>query len=98
MCCGKGRQQLTGMLQPAGSNRIRPTTAAARPAAPPIARSSTAALTYQYLGRTAMTAVSPATGRQYRFDRPGAVLQIDARDRQWIERLPNVKAAVRRAG
>jgi hypothetical protein len=68
-----------------------------RPAAPPIARSSTAMLHYQYVGRTGMTVVSPATGRQYRFERPGSVLQIDARDRQWIERVPNVKAA-RRAG
>lgn len=98
MCCGKGRQQLTGMLQPAGSNRVRSTVAATRAVAPPIARSSTAMLQYQYLGRTALTAVSPATGRQYRFDRPGAVLQVDARDRHWIERLPNIRAAAHRAG
>jgi hypothetical protein len=55
-------------------------------------------LQYQYVGRTAMSVVSPATGRQYRFDRPGAVVQVDARDRQWIERVPNIKAMVRRAG
>jgi hypothetical protein len=55
-------------------------------------------LQYQYLGHTAMTVVSPATGRQYRFEKPGAVLQVDARDRQWMERVPNIKQAARRAG
>ena len=98
MCCGKGRQQLSGLLQSTGNSRIRPTVAATRMAAPPIARSSTAALHYQYVGRTAMTVVSPATGRQYRFDRPGAQQQVDARDRQWIERVPNIRPAARRAG
>jgi hypothetical protein len=98
MCCGKGRQHLTGLLQPRGSSRIRPTVAANRPAAPPIARSSTAMLQYQYVGRTALTVVSPATGRQYRFDHRGAVQQVDARDRQWLERVPNVKPAARRVG
>jgi len=55
-------------------------------------------LQYQYVGRTALTVVSPATGRQYRFDRPGAVQQVDARDRQWLERVPNVKPTARRVG
>ena len=98
MCCGKARQQLTGLLQPRGSSRMSPTVAATRPAAPPIARSSTARLQYQYVGRTALTVVSPATGRQYRFDRPGAVQQADARDRQWLERVPNIKPVARRVG
>ncbi len=98
MCCGKGRQQLTGLLQTSGGGRTRPLAETVRPAVPPIARSSTAILQYQYLGRTAMTVVSPATGRQYRFDKPGAVLQVDARDRQWMERVPNIKQAARRAG
>jgi hypothetical protein len=53
-------------------------------------------LQYQYAGRTALTVASPTTGRRYRFDRPGAVLQVDARDRQWIERVPHVKATARR--
>ena len=97
MCCGKGRQHLTGLLQSSGSGRTGPLRAATRPMAPPIARSSTAILHYQYVGRTALTVVSPTTGRQYRFDKPGAVLQVDARDRQWMERVPNVKPALRRA-
>lgn len=69
-----------------------------RPAVPPIARSSTAILHYKYVGRTALTVVSPATGRQYRFDRPGAVQLVDARDRQWLERVPNVKPLAKREG
>ena len=57
MCCGKGRQQL---MQTSGmAGRTRPATAVARPAAPPLARSSTAILQYQYVGRTGLTVVSP---------------------------------------
>lgn len=55
-------------------------------------------LHYQYVGRTAMTVVSPVTGRQYRFDRPGAVQQVDARDCQLLERVPNVKPVARLVG
>lgn len=79
------------------AGRTRPATAVARPAAPPIARSSTAILQYQYVGRTGLTVVSPTTGRQYRFDRPGAVQSVDPRDRQWLERTPNVRPARRLA-
>ena len=96
MCCGKGRQQLTRRLQASGS-KIRPAVPATRPAAPPIARSSTGMLYYQYVGRTALTAVSPVTGRQYRFGRPGAVQQVDARDQQWLEHVPNVKPVAQHA-
>lgn len=76
-------------------NRMRPSSAAVRPAAPPIARSSTAILQYQYVGRTGLTVVSPGTGKRYRFDRPGAMQQVDPRDRFWLERIPNVKLARR---
>jgi hypothetical protein len=98
MCCGKGRQQLSGILHSTGNSRMRPTVGGTRVAPPPIARSSTSMLQYQYVGRTAMTVVSPATGRRYRFDRPGAQQQVDARDRQWIERVPNIRPAARRVG
>lgn len=99
MCCGKGRQQVTATgPMPSGNGRVHSGSMATRLVAPPIARSSTAILSYQYVGRTGLTVVSPATGRQYRFDRPGSVVQVDARDRQWIERVPNVKPTSRRSG
>ena len=83
-----------GLAQPSG--KMRPPTTTNKPTAPLLARSSIAALQYTYVGRSSVTTVSPITGRQYRFDRPGAVQQVDARDRQWLERVPNVKLAVRR--
>jgi len=98
MCCGKGRQQLTGLFQATGSAKARPTAAATRPLAPLIGRSSTGMLQYRYMGPTSLTVTSPVTGRQYRFDRPGAVQHVDARDRFLLDRTPHVKPAARRAG
>ncbi len=82
----------------ANGNRTNSAAVSARPAVPLIGRSSAGSLNYQYVGRTAVTVVSPATGRQYRFDKPGAVQQVDARDRKWLERVPNIKPANRRVG
>jgi hypothetical protein len=37
---------------------------------------------FQYLGRTGLTVVAPRTRKRYHFDRPGAVVAIDPRDRR----------------
>jgi hypothetical protein len=36
---------------------------------------------FEYVGRTALTAVGPVSGKRYRFDHPGAVIVVDSRDR-----------------
>ena len=36
---------------------------------------------FEYVGRTALTAIGGATGRRYRFEEPGAQVIVDARDR-----------------
>ena len=37
---------------------------------------------FQYNGKTALRVVGPFSGRQYRFERPGAIVAVEYRDRQ----------------
>lgn len=47
---------------------------------------------FVYTGRTGLTVVSPITGMRYRFEKTGARLEVDARDRSWMKFVPNLKA------
>jgi len=57
---------------------------AGRPAAGP----RPAQVTFQYTGSTGLTVTGTPTGASYRFDRPGARLLVDARDRAALARIP----------
>ena len=46
---------------------------------------------FQYVGKKAITAVSPISGRQYRFGYPGAIVQVDPRDRASLAAIPNLR-------
>jgi hypothetical protein len=46
---------------------------------------------FQYVGRTRLTVIGPVTGRAYRFDRPGASLDVDFRDRRSLAVVPNLR-------
>jgi hypothetical protein len=46
---------------------------------------------FQYIGDTAVTAVGPMSGRQYRFGYPGAVVQVDPRDRASLTAVPKLR-------
>jgi hypothetical protein len=46
---------------------------------------------FQYVGKTAMTAVSPLSGRQYRFGYPGAIVRVDSRDSVSLAAIPNLR-------
>jgi hypothetical protein len=46
---------------------------------------------FEYIGRTALTVVGPLTGMRYRFDRPGARLQVHPRDRQALVGIPALR-------
>jgi hypothetical protein len=84
-CCGNQRKQFqakTARLPPtntapAGSQRYLP---APRGAA-----------TFQYLGRTGLTAIGAASGKRYRFDGPGAIVPVDARDIHSLRAVPLLK-------
>ncbi len=45
---------------------------------------------FEYTGATALTVVSPVTRRTYRFERSGARLEADPRDRSWLAFVPNL--------
>jgi len=70
-----GAQRLTRVLAPAP---LRASAPAARPV-------------FEYVGETALTVVSPMTRKTYRFERPGAVLEVDMVDRAWIAFIPHLR-------
>lgn len=84
-CCGQRRQQI---------NRATPIQRTNVPALPrnlhrPPAQNGTT--TFQYIGKTALTAVGPISGRHYRFSHPGAIVEVDPRDRTSLAMVPNLR-------
>jgi hypothetical protein len=65
----------------AGTPNVRPSTMSNQTSHPQ----------FEYVGKTALTVVSPLTRRQYRFARPGARLEADVRDRAWLTFVPNLQ-------
>jgi hypothetical protein len=84
-CCGKGREQLRNLAL--GFHAPQPA-----PATTPLPRRIYySTLYFEYVGNTALTVVSPRTGRRYRFDHPGAKVEIDLRDRPWLASVPHLR-------
>ncbi len=81
MCCGRNESPTTS-----ATNRIY---VAAQPV--PQRPAPSRAAEFEYTGTSAMTVVSPLTGRKYRFAQPGARLRVDAMDRPWIAFVPHLK-------
>ncbi len=81
MCCGAKRQSVS---KPTVTRRMSPKPMArAHPEA--LRMGSTTPLktvTFEYVGLSSLTAVSPITGKRYVFSRPGAKVEVDGRDRQ----------------
>jgi len=94
MCCGKLRQpiasepRLNSAVQAAAVVNSRPRSAVAAPVGPSGANSGVA---FEYGGATALTVVSPLTGKTYRFAHAGARLEVDPRDRSWVSFVPSLK-------
>ncbi len=90
MCCSRPRHTIsTGERRLAGPFAANPRTSS------PIAASVRAALAlpspvFEYVGVTALTVVSPVTRKTYRFERPGARVEVDVRDRSWVAFVPNL--------
>jgi hypothetical protein len=87
MCCGSPRQIIpTGarrQVEPFGANPQQNGSVQMQAAA-------LAKPVFEYVGATALTVVSPLTRKTYRFERPGARLEIDARDRACVAFVPNL--------
>ena len=74
-CCGQ-RRSMVGTGKSADAARTRP--------------GSTFTL-YEYVGTTAMTVTGSISGLKYRFERPGAKVQVDRRDLLSMAGLPNLR-------
>lgn len=84
--------------------KARATGAPARPAAPlfgpasgdvPAAlvlrRAALKAPLFEYVGATALTVIGPASGRRYRFDRPGVRIAVDPLDGAALDAVPHLR-------
>ncbi len=87
-CCGKGREQFRN--QPAAQARAVPNPVQHATTQLP-RRTYFTTIRFEYLGDAAVTLVSPGTGRPYRFERKGARVEIDPRDRPWLASQPNLR-------
>jgi hypothetical protein len=84
-CCGQRRRQVSRATPirrvsspplPNSLNRY-----AAQPRTTP----------FQYVGKTALTAVGSVSGRHYRFSHPGAIVEVDLRDRASLALVPYLR-------
>jgi len=71
-------------LPPRAATGAQPASAPA-----PVARAKPL---FEYVGRTALTVIGPASGLRYRFGCPGARLAVDPRDRAALAAVPQLKA------
>jgi hypothetical protein len=85
-CCGQTRAQIRTQSFP-----VRKTEHPANVASVGQPSAQVEGSEFQYIGKTAMTALGLATGRQYRFAYPGAILLIDPRDRLSLSAIPNLR-------
>lgn len=80
-CCGMKR------LAPPS----RPATSPAVPGPMVPAATRPAAVRFEYTGATRLVAEGPISRRRYRFDMPGAVVEVDARDAASFAAIPALR-------
>jgi hypothetical protein len=90
-CCGQRRQQMRSPAIP-----VRQVNNPPKPMGFGQSLAQKQGTAFQYVGKKAITAVSPISGRQYRFGYPGAVVQVDPRDRASLAAIPNLRVVGRR--
>jgi hypothetical protein len=49
---------------------------------------------FEYVGATSLTVIGSGTGREYRFERGGARVEIDGRDQVSVARVPNLRRII----
>ena len=86
-CCGRARPA-------AGINH--PIRHPGPPLAEPKLRAATVA--FVYTGPTRLQADGPVSRRRYRFEHPGAVVDVDARDAPSFAAIPNLRPQRQSAG
>ena len=95
MCCSRPRQAINTAQRAAPLVRSagERSSAGAQTAAATRAALALSAPVFEYVGATALTVVSPITRKTYRFDKPGARIEVDLRDRSWIAFVPSLVPA-----
>jgi len=71
MCCGKNRTRFMTAL----------TESTTKPANNVVVPKPPLSISFVYIGNASMTVKGPITGFDYRFERPGARVEVDWRDR-----------------
>ena len=85
MCCGQKRAQL---LQTSRDSR---TPVPGETSALQHQASGVDPVYFQYVGKTGLTVIGRETHVLYRFDRPGMVVIVDARDKRSLESVPTLR-------
>jgi hypothetical protein len=80
-CCGGNR---TRAVMPAS------VSSSPQPVQPVYTPPATLAI-FRYEGEGTLTVIGPATGRKYWFERNGAELAVDLRDRNAVAKVPKVR-------
>jgi hypothetical protein len=80
-CCGSGNPSRGGSIQ------------TSRPAAPSVRAQPMrySHVFFEYVGPTALTAIGRATGKHYRFERPGARVAVEPTDRASVAQVPHLR-------
>jgi hypothetical protein len=81
-----------GPRRPGAAQQRHRMPAAAPAGMPPVSSATRNKPLFEYVGATALTVIGPASGLRYRFDRPGARLAVDPRDRLALEAVPLLRA------
>jgi len=84
-CCGKKRTEFQGTIQ---THQGFKTTGSTH-SQPQSVRHS--AVYFQYLGKTGLTVVGSITSKRYSFNSPGAIVEVDLRDRPAMTAVPNLR-------
>lgn len=79
-CCGGGRTSPSRPSSPVHVSRLA---------------HSDSPVSFVYLGKATLNVIGNATGRLYRFDGPGSVLPVDARDAPGLVAVPMVARHVK---
>ena len=86
-CCGRARPAV-GIYQPIRHPGPPGTEPQFRPAM----------VAFVYTGPTRLQAEGPVTRRRYRFEHPGAVVDVDGRDAPSFAAIPNLRPQRQSAG
>jgi hypothetical protein len=79
----------TNRIQVAKPQAPKPSPAVVNPSRAGLPRSRAA--TFQYLGSAGLTAIGAATGRHYRFDRPGLGIVVQPADIPSLRAVPSLR-------